>query len=155
METIGVRLSVDYPGFPSAIGQVVLFALTEALTIPADELTVERIGVTEDAELYGEDSSAELSKMKGKASVKSVLCKTGATIEPSVTDVLLIPLSGVTNDSWAFQPELDEMVVVPDKHDVQLLGEAILQRAVVALSRDEAKLHPDVKYHGERRKWAD
>ncbi len=96
--------------------------------------------------------------------MKWVCCLTGAT-KPTLlkritftvsSSLVLVPYSAVTNDSNNICPEDDKMVSVFNyTTDPATLGKAILQRALCALSREEAKLHPDGKYHGERAKWAD
>jgi hypothetical protein len=50
---------------------------------------------------------------------------------------------------------MDKCVLVKNyRTDLRTLGLAALQRARVALSREEANLHPDDAYHSARPKWS-
>lgn len=150
--------------FGTSIAKVVSFGLTNAMYLPADNLvdSIIALGV-EDLEYYG-DNDKEISRLSKKPSMKWVCCLTGAT-KPTLLEritftvsssLVLVPYSAVTNDSNNICPEEDKMVSVFNyTTDPTTLGKAILQRALYALSREEAKLHPDGKYHGERAKWAD
>lgn len=147
----------DGDEYAEKVGKVINFGLHEAQTIPFEELTEERIGVA-DVELVGNDVGG---RSNNKATTKSVSVRTGA-IKAGIFDwllespsVLIIPISKVTNDSDNCRPELDKCVVVKDyRHDHVTLGKAALQRARLALNREEANLHPDDKYHAARPKWA-
>jgi hypothetical protein len=69
--------------------------------------------------------------------------------------VVIRPISSVTNDSDNCKPEMDKCVLVKNyRTDRRTLGLAALQRARVALSREEANLHPDDAYHSARPKWS-
>eukprot|EP01032_Pedospumella_encystans_P018819 gene18819-21414_t len=150
--------------FGTSIAMVVSFGLTSAIYLPADNVleSIQALGVA-DLEYYG-DNDKEISRLSKKPSMKWVTCLTGAT-KPTLLErvtftasssLVLVPYSAVTNDSNNICPEEDKMVLVFNyTSDPAILGKAILQRALVALSREEAKLHPDGKYHGERAKWAD
>lgn len=150
--------------FGTSIAKVVSFGLTSAMYLHADDVfaSVLALGI-EDLE-YFNDNDKEISRLSKKPSMKWVCCLTGAT-KPTLlaqitftvsSSLILVPYSAVTNNSSSICPEEDEMVSVFNfMNDPSTLGKAILQRALVALSREEAKFHPDGKYHGERAKWAD
>lgn len=143
----------DGEDFPAAVGKAAKFGVETAMTLPADELTAEKIGI-EGVEWYEDDPerAKEAGKLSSKGSMKHVSCS--ATKNGGSYKYFLTPWSGITNDSWATVPEENQRVEIDGDDELQL-GKTILQRAVFALSREEAKLHPDGKYHGERRKWAD
>jgi hypothetical protein len=112
----------------------------------------------------GKTSGQERAKLSNKASMKQVSCTKlrlsllqtiGDLVGAHPNDILLAPISSVTQDSWKIVPEETSMVLVSSSESNIRLGDAIRQRAILALSREEAKLHPDKKYHGEKRKWAD
>mmetsp|Transcript_7948 Transcript_7948/g.16141 ORF Transcript_7948/g.16141 Transcript_7948/m.16141 type:complete len:241 (+) Transcript_7948:70-792(+) len=154
----------DGDEFPEAIGKAVVFGLHEAMQHPADELNADLIGITvEGVEWMGDDaeSMAQKVKMSKKATNKRVSFLTGYVKDghfdwlADTPPVVIRPVSDVANNSLSVQPELDKCVMVRNYHDnLRELGAAGLQRVIFALSREEANLHPDGKYHGDR-KWAD
>ena len=130
------------------MAKVVSFGLTSALYLPADNVleSIQALGVA-DLEYYG-DNDKEISRLSKKPSMKWVTCLTGAT-KPTLLErvtftvsssLVPVPYSAVTNDSNNIRPEEDKMVSVFNyTSDPATLGKAILQRALVALSREEAK----------------
>jgi hypothetical protein len=149
------------------LAKVVCFGLDTAMKLPADDVptSLTALGIPDLEYLAGN----EINKLEKKASMKWVTVATGAT-KPSLFEtitfsaftksVAITPLSAVTNDSNNLCPENDKVVLVnnynsTDTDQQETLGKAILQRSILALSREEAKFHPDGKYHGERMKWAD
>lgn len=147
----------DDDAYAEKVGKIINFGLHEAQTIPFDELTEERLGV-EDVELVGNDVGG---RSGNKATTKTVSIRTGA-IKTGFFDwllegpsVLIMPISKVTNDSDNCRPEFDKCVAVKNyRSDFVTLGKAALQRARLALNREEANLHPDDKYHASRPKWS-
>lgn len=97
-----------------------------------------------------------------KANVKNIIVKDGALLPlfHEAHDVskyfVMTPISKVTNDSNNFCFENDQIIAIKDPNpSSELVGKAVYRQLTIALSREEAKLHPDGKYHGERAKWAD
>lgn len=151
----------DGDEFPEKIGKVALFGLHEAMQHPADDLNGDLLGV-EGVEWLGNDEESLNRKLTfgKKASIKTVYIRTGAIKDghfdwmKDTPPVLLMPVSDVANNTQMANPELDKCVVLRNyREDPITLGRAALQRAVLALSREEAKYHADDKYHGSR-KWA-
>jgi hypothetical protein len=151
----------DGDDFAEKIGKVAIFGLHEAMTHPAEDLNVDLLAV-EGVEWLGNDEDSREKRMAfyKKASIKSVDIRTGA-IKDGYFDwlkddppVVIMPISNKANTTMSVQPELDKCVVLRDyRTNSVALGKAALQRAILALSREEANLHPDNKYHGSR-KWA-
>lgn len=137
------------------IGKAAKFGVT-AMSIDADLLTGDLVGIP-GLQWFAddEDDRQAASKLDKKPTMKWVTCRHKRTgLIRSTNQYLLIPTSAVTLDSWSAISETDRCISIDNPDDV-LLGQAVMQRAVFALSREEAKFHPDPKYHGERRKWAD
>ena len=137
------------------IGKAAKFGVT-AVSIDADTLTGDLIGIP-DLQWFGDDEDDRLvaSKLEKKPTMKWVTCHhKSAGLVFTANQYRLTPMSAITLDSWSLFPESDRCVLIENPDDA-LLGQAIMQRAMFALSREEAKFHPDPKYHGERRKWAD
>jgi hypothetical protein len=145
------------------LAKIVCFGLDTAMRLPADDVPTSLAAL----EIPDLEFGNEMTKVGNKASLKWVTVATGATkptLFESITfsaftkSVAITPISAVTNNSSNLCPENDKVVLFNNYNsetEQETLGKAILQRSILALSREEAKFHPDGKYHGERMKWAD
>lgn len=100
-------------------------------------------------------AAKELGKEMNKGNMKWVTIK---LFKGGSARAIITPWSAMTNDSHAILPEKEEVVEVPEPMDAGragILGGAALQRCRLALSREEANLHPGDEYKASRPKWAD
>lgn len=125
--------------------------MTQA-ALPADLREVATLHNPDDAEVHS--GSVDLAKEFRKPNMKEAHLHVTRDRSFGVIKVW----SAKTNDALAVQPEKEACVALEKPltpENAGTLGEALLQRCQLGLSREEAHIHLGEEYKASRPKWAD